>query len=172
MLVALSAIVLGLSALVVSVVQVRMMHEQQHASVWPRLVVMPSATGERLTIDVSNPGIGPAVIRHVEVSVDGRRMPRWENTLAALVPEGTPATFVWSSLGDRIIPPGASIEAIRLQGEARVSAILGQVERLAIGICYCSVYDRCWELDSNFARRSVPTEVSACTVAESDRFQQ
>lgn len=66
MIVALSAVLIGICALVVSVVQVRIMREEQHASVWPRLVLAQSySQGRRFGVVVSNPGIGPAVVKSV-----------------------------------------------------------------------------------------------------------
>lgn len=172
MIVALSAVVLGLCALVVSVVQVRMMHEQQHASAWPRLVVMPSATGDGIFISVRNPGIGPALIQHVKVLVDDSATTTWEGTLAELLPGRAPTEFVWSTIGDRIIPPGEEVRVLSIASAETASMILAEAERVAIEICYCSVYDRCWKLETRFTQRVAPQEVRSCPRPGSDAFMQ
>lgn len=91
MLVALSATVLGVSALAVSVVQVRIMRQEQHASVWPRLQIGRAySEGRNFAIVVGNPGIGPAVIMDVGVEVDGRPVTSWTEAINALVPDRPP----------------------------------------------------------------------------------
>jgi hypothetical protein len=171
MIAALSAVLVGVCALVVSVVQVQMMYEQQHASVWPRVVIMPSYNPENgLSIHVSNPGIGPAVIQYVRASVDGAPRDNWRMTLAALLPNNTPDQFTWSTIGDRIIPPGEDVRALQISSREDGAAVLREIGRLEVEICYCSVYDRCWNIAAAFTGRSAPEEVARCPTAAAATF--
>src|SRR5687767_2855495 len=107
MLVALSAIVLGVSALVVSVVQVQVMREEQHASVWPRLQIGQShSAGRNVAVVVANRGIGPAVIRDVLVEVDGSPVTSWADVFEALLPDHQPQDLVLVEVAGRILPAG------------------------------------------------------------------
>jgi hypothetical protein len=172
MLVALSAVLLGVCALAVSIVQVQMMHEQQHASVWPRVVIMPNYNQEDgFALLITNPGIGPAVIQYVRTSVDGTPMNDWSATLAALMPNNTPDEFTWSTIGDRIIPPGESVRALQIFEMEHGAAVLREIGRLQVGICYCSVYGRCWNIAASFTRRSVPEEVARCPTLDAAAFR-
>ena len=73
-----SAIFIGLCAFVVSIYQTRVleeqatvMQEQKHASVWPRLLVARNTGPGQCTIFIRNEGVGPAQINYVEITVDG-----------------------------------------------------------------------------------------------------
>jgi hypothetical protein len=170
MLVALSAVLLGLCALVVSVVQVRMMHEQQHASVWPRLDIMPSYNpADGLGIHVTNPGIGPAVIHYVKTSVDGAAAADWSSVFTTLVPDFSSDEMVWSTVRDRIIPPGGGVEALRIRNATESTSMLREIGRLELEICYCSVYGRCWSV-TGIARRTPPVEVASCPAPDEEMF--
>lgn len=172
MLVALSAVLVGVCALVVSTVQVKLMHEQQHASVWPRLEVMYSYNEGSLGIHVANRGVGPAAIRYVKTSVDGKPTPRWSTALAALLrTPPSPAELGWTSITDRIVPAGEDIRALHLRNREQAAVAEAQIGRLEVEICYCSIYDRCWTLDTRFTRRSTPVEAGSCPAPESTIFE-
>ena len=170
MLVALSAVVIGVSALVVSVIQVQIMRQEQHASVWPRLAITNSYNERGLSLQVVNPGIGPAIVRHVRVTVDDTVRQTWPEVLRSLIPDQRPPSTYQSYINDRIIPPGEEVTTLGVPpGEAADSAH-NQLERLAFEICYCSVYDRCW-IATGFGRSPARTdEVRACTLPEEQRF--
>ena len=170
MLVALSAVVIGISALVVSVIQVQIMRQEQHASVWPRLAITKSYNDEGLSIEVVNPGIGPALIKHVRVAVDDTVRQTWPAVLRSLVPDQRPPSTYQSYINNRIVPSGDRVTTLGIPpGEAADSAH-NQLGRLSVEICYCSVYDRCW-LATGFGRSPARNdEVRACTLPDEQRF--
>jgi hypothetical protein len=170
MLVALSAVLLGLCALVVSVVQVQMMHEQQHASAWPRLDIMPSYnTADGLGIHVTNPGIGPAVIHYVKASVDGESAANWSRVFTTLLPDFLSDEMIWSTVRDRIIPPGGEVEALRIRNATESASMLREIGGFELEICYCSVYSRCWSV-TGIARRTPPVAVAPCPAPDEEMF--
>jgi hypothetical protein len=71
-----SAIIVSACALVVSVVQTRIMQVQQEKSVWPHVrwytqcSLKPDSTGD-FAIHVTNKGVGPAIIEKVTLRLDG-----------------------------------------------------------------------------------------------------
>lgn len=171
MLVALSAVLVGVCALVVSTVQVKLMHEQQHASVWPRLEVMYSYDEGRLGVHVANRGVGPASIQYVKTSVDGVPRTRWSTTLAALLRNPPPRELGWTTITDRIVPAGENIRAVHLWNREQAAVAESQIRRLEMEICYCSIYERCWTLQANFTRRSAPVEADSCPAPTSSIFE-
>jgi hypothetical protein len=174
MLVALSAVLIGVCALVVSVVQVRIMREEQHASVWPRVGVAQSyIQGKSLSVVVVNPGIGPAIIKSVSVSVDGQPRTSWSEVLNALVREDRSWNVGRSTISNRIIPAGEAVETVELFDSEAANQVYAELNRLNVEICYCSVYDRCWTVAADFSDgdpRS-PQEVAACPVLQAGKFR-
>lgn len=163
MLVALSAIVLGVSALAVSVVQVRIMRQEQHASVWPRLQIgRVYSEGRDFAIVVGNPGIGPAVIKEVTVEVDGRPVTSWIDAINALVPDQPPGDVVFMQVSGRILPAGESIQPIASADPRFADAFVAASSRMRMRVCYCSVYDICWRVAYSGGGVPEPEPVARC----------
>lgn len=171
MIVALSAVVIGVCALAVSVFQAqvmreqsRLMQEQQHAAVWPRLVVSRSNVGGALRFEVENAGIGPAQVRHVEVTVDGEPQQDWSGVIQALGAESV--RYVQSTLRNRIIGSGEEVEVVTVS--SATSDLYRESNRVRIAVCYCSVYERCWALAEDFSDGTfaLPQPVEHCPDGE------
>ena len=89
MLAALSAVVIGVCALVVSFYEVRIMRADQRASVLPLVELNrstlrvarndpgASASVTQLQFNAENVGIGPARVKNFRVTVDGRPVKTW-----------------------------------------------------------------------------------------------
>jgi hypothetical protein len=159
MLVALSAIVLGGSALVVSVVQVQIMRQEQHTSVWPRLQIGQShSAGRNVSVVLANPGIGPAVIKDVRVEVDGKAMSSWNDVFGALMPARQPQDLVLMAIAGRIVPAGEVIRPISSSDPTFADAFAAASSRMRMRVCYCSVYDHCWWVADAFGDEAPPPE--------------
>jgi hypothetical protein len=172
MLVALSAVLIGACALVVSVVQVQIMRAEQHASVWPRIHISQRyAEGGSLGVSVVNPGIGPAVIKHVRVTIDGTPRKRWADIIEALVPGVAPRDLAITAIANRIVSSGESVALVYTADPAFADAFATAMHRLTMEICYCSVYDDCWIVSNTFGEGSaLPGEVGGCPGAGDDTF--
>ncbi len=162
MLVALAAVVVGVCALVVSVVQARVMQEQQHASVWPSLVVSRSHNEGGLRVLVTNPGLGPAVVRDVSASVDGVPVATWAAVLRGLVPERLPFGATTSTVSGRVVAPGEEVEALSVPDPDVADAVSGEFHRVEFEVCYCSVYERCWVHRAPFGGRAGTEVAGSC----------
>ena len=79
-----SAIVAAIAAVAVAVYEARLEREHQRVSVWPYVSQFNSWVGGRYTRNVSNVGLGPALVRSFEVRVDGRPRQRWRDVIRAL----------------------------------------------------------------------------------------
>ena len=67
---AISAVLIGLVAVVVAACTALLQREQVRAQVWPRLLMYNAGAAGKFHI--ANKGIGPAIIRSVRVEIDGR----------------------------------------------------------------------------------------------------
>lgn len=169
MIVATSAVVIGVCALLVSLMQVRMMHEQQHASVWPRLTILPSYSDRGLSVEISNPWLGPAIVRSVEVAVGGKTHRTWGEVLSSLAPDAKNYGFTVSTINHRILPPDETIVAVTVPDRVVGEQAIRRWDQLKMKICYCSIYERCWLAASN---QPDAREVDACPVRETSAFRQ
>ena len=162
MVVALAAVLVGVCALVVSVVQARVMQEQQHASVWPSLVVTRSHNESGLRVLVTNPGLGPAVIRDVRASVDAAPAATWADILRALAPEQLPFGAATSTVSGRVVAPGEAVEALSIPDPDVAATVAGELHRVEFEVCYCSVYERCWVHRAPFGGRAGTNVAESC----------
>jgi len=150
MIAALSAVLIGVSALFVSIYQAsimreqqRIMFEQQRASVWPYLQVGTNHGDEGVEVVVTNQGVGPARIRSVETTLDGAVVKNWGEVFSALL--GNPRVpYNRRSINRRVLPPEASVRILGIN-RAVAESIGRNFNNLDMMLCYCSVYDECWK---------------------------
>ncbi|HEY1427988.1 MAG TPA: hypothetical protein VGF18_00315 [Candidatus Tumulicola sp.] len=145
--------------------QTYVIRQQFSATVWPYLVFITSKGGDRwFELDVSNVGIGPALIRDATVTRDGKVIP--ESVLpnamtafgTALNPERQQAadeerrthshealdmTSSSISRGD-VIPAGNKLQLLRIAGSPFTRRVIAEGRRVDLSICYCSLLGNCW----------------------------
>lgn len=168
MIAALAAVGIGVAAIVVSIMQVRIMREEQQASVWPRVVVATGySPGEHLELTVHNAGIGPAVIRSVTVSVDDRPVAKWGDAFQAMIGEQRWRGAMASVKQGSILSPGETVAAFRLDNPPFIDRLAAALNRLRLDVCYCSVYDRCW-IASTHDTMPEPRPVPRCTASRNE----
>ncbi len=169
MIMAMAAVVMSVCALVVSVVQVRIMREQQKAEVWPYPEIGITDNEEGLVLSFTNNGIGPALVKTVEITLDGEIKKRWPEVLTAILTEVP--NYSYSTIRDRVFPADKGVPFLLLppgpDAQKVNDAWRSGAVRLGIMICYCSVYDDCWEL--TLERRD---PVAECRVDPERQFEQ
>lgn len=146
---ALSAVIIGISALFVSMYQAsimheqqRIMHEQQRASVWPYLEVGAGINNSGLYIRVMNQGVGPARIQTVEATIDGAVVRDWSEVLWALL-EDSAVGYNRRTVNKRVLAPEAVLAIFELK-HPQADTVWHYLDRLEMHFCYCSVYQDCW----------------------------
>ena len=148
----LAALVISGLALGLGVYQTRLMQTQARASVWPYVVLGFNFNdqGEHagFELHVENNGVGPAILRSVHVSFDGTPVRHWSEVFAKLAEHGSKVEASLSGLHAVVIPPSTNREtavtAFHLLDLDKGKRMFEARERLAIEICYCSIYDDCW----------------------------
>src|SRR5437762_14392329 len=70
----------GLCALCVSGYTAYVQRQQVRAAVWP-ILEFGSSNAPDIHFSLANKGVGPAIIRHVIVKVDGRPVRNWKEAL-------------------------------------------------------------------------------------------
>ncbi len=149
--IALSAILISMCALTVSIVEVRLMQQQQRALVYPHLDLSINYSGEGFSILTRNTGNGLAFIRDVRIWKGDRYFQDWLQLIDGLMPEGHTIDYDilrHNQIANQVIPPGESIMLIGLPWNAETRRLEERLRDLAFRICYCSVMDECFSLDA------------------------
>lgn len=166
---------IAMSALVVSaltagtlIYQTHVIANQYAAAIWPYLSVRSTYDPHGLMLQISNDGLGPALIGSAELSVDGKAAPAWndlvltlkrepqlrraflENRAAYLSGTNNPfkgGTIQASSIGPSdTLRPGDSETLLRLTFIGLVPTQAFLQHPVALRFCYCSLNGMCWIL--------------------------
>jgi hypothetical protein len=163
---AIAAGVVGLSALGVSVYEAYLMREQQRASVWPIVEAWSFHMSESgFGVSVANKGIGPALLRSVDVSVDGVRKHSWQQLYGELL--GTDSLrYNMSAISGNVLAAGEMLTIFSVSPDDGSKAFHEVSENVSFEICYCSVFEQCWVYQLDNLKMAVPRteEIDACTV--------
>ena len=164
-----AAAVGAICAVAIAVYQAALAREQQRASAWPFLYQSNSyLTGQAYTRQIENQGVGPARVRSFRVLVDGKPAHDWNAVVRALINQPD-SGLVYSSFSRRsVIPAGATRVLLTIPPGNQARAFWQAAQtRLATVVCYCSVYNECWEDDG---RASEPVQLSACAYDPTTEF--
>ncbi|MEL7220567.1 MAG: hypothetical protein AAGJ93_04560 [Bacteroidota bacterium] len=167
---AISALLISLSALVVSIVEMRTMQVQQKAMVYPHLDVGESYSSEGFTIYAKNTGTGLAVVKSVEVSLDDKPFESWMDIINYILPEGHSVGYNIVSVGainGKVIPASEVIKVFGVDWTDESRVLVNRLISLKYRICYCSLLDDCWEISS---KESFPQPTEPCEFNEEVRF--
>jgi len=167
------ASLIGLLALLVSAYTAYIQRQQVRAQVWP---ILEFNTGNDPKIDfwVANKGSGPALIRHVVVTVDGAPVADWNVVLKDLLGPGH-YSYSTNTFGNVALSPGETLQAF--SSDLEVSdprfATLNQARfRLAAEICYCSTLGDCWTVHGSLKEPATTTETRRCPGPSETTFKQ
>jgi hypothetical protein len=160
---AFAALFVSLAALLVSIYEANIMKEQQlimqsqqKASVLPYLAQnqISSFGNEKcsFTYKLSNQGLGPAVIKSTQLTLNGILIEDYLQLSKAIkkeFPEDVDPNISFMDLKSRFLPAGEELDLIEIQFDA----FKGQYDLLSqlvfnYEFCYCSVFDDCWLLTS------------------------
>lgn len=142
--------------------------KMQIATVWPNIAYDTgnlSDDGEpRITLSVTNRGVGPAIVRGMEVSYQGKAYRDVHSLLRACCakPE-EPIALVLSSVNGEVIRAGDEINFAQVEPGGVSPTLFRRFDEarleLHARVCYCSVFDECWVEDS---RSTIPLPVEIC----------
>lgn len=180
LLVAFAALATSISSIWLALAQGDDMQRLVQAQSWPYIgfhsgnSTVDEATRARvrsLGFTVVNQGVGPARVRWMEISVDGKPVP---NTTALMLRAARlPADarldrrdVYTSGIQGRVLRAGEEITFLRwhhaVQREPVWSALdKARFGRIEIRACYCSVFDECW---ISHSESPDPVAVAQCPV--------
>ena len=181
-----SAIAAGASVYQTHVIsqQNGLISQQFGATTWPYLSFVNSYSPNFVEVDLRNNGVGPAIIRTAEVTLDGKPVaPGKTNSSIDSVVEtavhqaiddarsakargsltGHPQlhTSTTSLTAGDVIPAGANWTLVRADGPFITPRVVALRARVNIKLCYCSLVGRCWTKEFAEAK-SIPRDAASC----------
>lgn len=160
--IAIGVTIISMCALVVSIMQTRIMSEQRalmyqqaKAEVWPRLEVGASKSHNiedysitNFELIMTNAGVGPAIISDMKVSYKGKTVKNWWLLFEAFdLPKKIPTYISNISINNSIIRIGEDLRFLGLTGNLPLAqAYYDRKENIKIEIWYNSIYGDKWKV--------------------------
>ncbi len=146
---------IGAVALGTSFYNVYLQRQQVRAAVWPHVEVgtyCDRRDPPRFKITLRNPGVGPATIRDLRVTLDGRPVHSWRKLLRSVAGEGEHNSCYANGLLGSVVKAGDEgtmiFELSTACGSTKESAkaflAAADTDRINVVVCYCSTLDDCW----------------------------
>lgn len=149
--------------------------QQTAAAVWPFVQISTADfdSGDRagFTLSATNAGVGPALVHSMRVVIDGEPMHDWAHVVAHL--GGALDTQVErNSISNRVLSPSQTVVLISTMNPALARAFHAVVANPenSVSLCYCSIFDDCWLVDSRDQALS-PESVKNCPSFGKAAFQ-
>jgi len=179
---AIIATLVGLCALCVSAYTAYMQRQQVRATVWP-ILEFDTSNQPDIHLTLANKGVGPAIIRHVVVKVDGQPVINWRAALEKLLGPGE-HRFSESDMNSHVLSAGESMTILTPRDSEnnplnfdRSNPLWVKMNearaRVAVEMCYCSTLGECWTLRAGgVTTASTTTETRRCPSPSATSFQQ
>ena len=155
-LLSLAGVFTGAVALYAALNESQAVREQTAAAVWPYVQFMIDDTDDgesaRFALHFENVGVGPALMRGMQLTVDGKAVRSWEDAMAML-DEASPQVgrdYGRSGISERVLAPGETVIAFHTHDRHLALRMQEAVYGGSVGLsyCYCSIFDACWEARS------------------------
>ena len=156
-----------------SAYQTWVINQQFGATVWPYLAVDTTTNPDGMIVALTNNGLGPALVRSAQISVDGRPASSWKDYVNGISKDPllrnrhfhmhTSTTSVDAST---TIRSGESLQLMAVQMKTPLAAVVIPRHPIGLTFCYCSLNEHCWELHTVVGQAGgpLPTPVRDCAV--------
>lgn len=174
--IAIGALLISTVAAVATVYQTRVIASEFSATVWPYVSFDTTNSPALLELDIRNDGLGPAIVRSVKLTWDGKPQPSLEALIATVTAghkRGLAGIRAAMRAGEHlklttstptaglVIPANGQHTAIRMEGAALVRYFQPSLGRFGLSLCYCSLTGSCWT-QSYRNHAAEPSSVRSC----------
>ncbi|MDW7691040.1 hypothetical protein R9C00_20195 [Flammeovirgaceae bacterium SG7u.111] len=140
------AILINLTTVSIYVYEARIMQTQQEVSAWPYLewqVVYNQNDG--LSVEVSNNGIGPALIKSTKILLEGKVYENMDSMFVGLVGT-TKFPHLTGRVENRVLPAGKSIRLLKVTDKIWAEKVNYYMLQKGFGyeVCFESIYGEAW----------------------------
>ena len=171
----------GFLALCVSGYTAYMQRQQVRAAVWP-ILEFDSSNAPDIHFTLANKGVGPAIIRHVIVKVDGQPVRNWKEALDKILGPGEQlgsesdmSGYVFAAGESRTVftPRDVNNNPLTFDKSNPFWVQMNKERfRVTVEICYCSTLGECWTLRAGGLKPGTTTETHRCPTPPTNSFQQ
>lgn len=145
MIVAVSAVLIGVCALFVSIVQTNLQRKQSYAAAWPYLEISTDMLENQFYFRVTNKGAGPAIVKKIRLTYNAKPY----DSIVTLAREitgkqDTSLAYFWDRLEKRVIAPQEQILYLILPQREDAERFDAATKNIHLRIAYASVYEQLW----------------------------
>lgn len=153
--VAATAFFVSICSLFIYVYQSKIMSEQQQVAVWPFLQWSKSNL-EGFALHATNKGVGPAIVRKVQMQYQGKAVASNHALVDAVVGVESKMRWLNSTLEENVLSPGEKILILQVVDPAEAKAFEEKLSagKFSMTVTYCSIYGRCWTTTGYDAKRA------------------
>jgi len=158
-LIAIGALLISTVAALASIYQSRIIAQQFSATVWPYVSMDTTNSPSLLELDVRNDGLGPAIVRSVHLTYDGKPQASLEALFAQLAQDAQTRSTIRAALragqklslttstpvAGMVVAANSQHTIIRMEGSILVQQFRSRIKRFGLSLCYCSLTGTCWE---------------------------
>ncbi|MEM7083914.1 MAG: hypothetical protein AAF465_14390 [Pseudomonadota bacterium] len=159
------AIAMSMGALFVSVLEVSAIRDDQRIQVWPYIGVYTNYSEDGFRLHAINKGIGPARVQTLKMFYDGEHVTDIDQLILNTLGEKDAFSYDLyrsSNISRSVMSADEDKTLFGVPWEPRTRRLIDDwATKVDVVVCYCSVYDDCWESRLNTGE---PTEVSSCPV--------
>jgi hypothetical protein len=181
LIIAVTALITSVSSIAIAIHHGHIMNKLVEANSIPYLQagfsdITPEGN-DVLSLDLVNRGVGPAHEKSLRIKAAGRYVRSFDDLLSAVLgpAQGAEARKamhpMWNRVRTRFVPGGQSQFVFRVARTPETAsywdALKKADDRWDIEICYCSVFDECWTVPSQWAE---PQRVKQCVRDEPNEF--
>ena len=165
------AILVGLSALIVSLYEASIFRKQQKAAVWPYLELNYAYNSNNgvFSYNIQNKGMGPAILEWSSIKIDDTPMHNWRNYRNEIFTTDT-LKLGKSYIYNRVIAPGETVNMLIISDKQAAYIAYKNRKRISFEICYRSIFDEYWLLKRNSSGRS-HSKIKYFDIAPEDEFE-
>jgi hypothetical protein len=153
-----ASLVVSMCAFGAAAMQTYLMQRQQYATVWPYLELRISISGnEGFAARLTNKGVGPAIVKQVDISYQGQRYERLEQVAGAIL-QDTAFNYDYFSTSppdNRVFAQGESVVIFNVKEADYAARLVKVADQVSVRIRYASVFGQEWVLENGQPARPV-----------------
>ncbi|MEM8765367.1 MAG: hypothetical protein AAGD88_16220 [Bacteroidota bacterium] len=145
------ALVISIIAMATSIYEANILKSQQKSMVWPYMSIGTSYSNNGFSATAFNNGTGPAIVKSMEVSVDGKPVETMLDLVKVLMPKSNLGYDILrqQKINHYVFRPGEELEIIGFAWTEETRELAKLIyQRVRIRIGYESVLGDSWIYDS------------------------
>jgi hypothetical protein len=147
--IAVAALVVSVSAVVVGLYEAALQRRHDRAEVWPHVEISTFIVPQGAAVRLDNTGIGPALVKSITVSVDGKSQHSWEEALTTLYGH-EPPPHSSSTVTEHALRAGDQITIVGVGAKDLPTNFWKWIGRVKVSVCYSSVFAESWRVTDNY----------------------